>query len=1777
MEGTNHGPQRLSASNPWHRLLQRCDGSSGVLDDLSPGAALSLDAPMARLELTLSSEMWAALRRACDASQVSWETLIRAAWALVLWRHHREEAVCFGSIASGADPLKPWLLVVDPDQSIGAWLEQAEHAARERSQWPEIHEAELAQLWQLSLDTPVFHYVVADTSWCEAPRKPPAPVLLAAPRDASRLELLYATNRLHEAAARRLLVHWSRALHQLSGDLRRSLSSFELCDEEDWAAYRKLNASEARFDGGQTIVSLFEACVAEHADAIAVVAEAETLTYRELDRRANQLAHALVELGAAADVPIGICLERSVEMVVGLLAILKSGSAYLPLDPSYPDARLQQMLDDAQPPVVLVHGPTSGRVPSAGVRVLDLEDRECWSHHSHSAPGVSVYPRQLAYVIYTSGSTGRPKGVMNEHGAVVNRLKWAQAAIGLTPDDRVLQKTPFSFDVSVWEFFWTLMVGARLIVARPEGHKDSAYLVGVIRQHGITLIHFVPSMLQAFLLDRRAPSCQSLKHIICSGEELTAALAKECMARLPAKLHNLYGPTEAAVDVTSWTCERDGNRTFIPIGKPVANTQVYILDAHGNLCPSGVPGELHIGGVQVARGYLGKPELTREKFIPNPFGPPGTRLYKTGDLARLSPEGFIEYLGRIDFQVKLRGLRIELGEIEVALHSHPTLDRAAVILREDRKGDARLVAYLVARSTRRRPSDDELRAMLRRKLPEFMVPSAFVWLAALPLTPSGKLNRNALPPPPAQVSVNKTVEYRSQRERVLCSVLAETLGVEAVEPAGHFFDMGGNSLLAMRAVARLRDRYDLDVPIARFFQHPSARALDQYLEDRSGDARLKRRLSRSLDDASSHQADAVAVIGMAGRFPGAPSVDALWEVISQGSSTISELEAETLDRTIPRELLEDPNYVRARGIAPDYDRFDPAFFGISPREAELMDPQQRILLETAWHALEHAGYVPETIDGLVGVFAGQYSNTYLTRNILTHPEILEALGDLAVLVLNEKDYAATRIAHQLNLFGPAVSVHTACSTSLVAVVEAVFSLRAGRCDVALAGGASVTCPVRSGYLYVDGGMLSADGQTRSFDAAATGTTFNDGAAMVVLKRLSDALRDRDTIHGVIRGAATNNDGGNKASFTAPSVEGQAAVVMSAQRMAGVSARDIGYVEAHGTATPLGDPIEVEALTAAFRKDTADRGFCGLGSVKSNIGHLVCAAGVAGLIKTLYALKHGVLPPTAHFKKPNRNLRLEQTPFFVSAELRPWPREAGKRYLAGVSSFGVGGTNAHLVVEEPPRSSSLPSPRPCQLILCSGKSSTALERNVKQLSGQLCSAAGLNLADAAFTLGCGRSAFDFRCFAVGSSAQEVSERLQDARVHRTPGTQPRLAFLFPGQGAQFAGMGGAIYALDPVFRAVVDECCGQLQPLIDCDLRELLFQPDTSGFSDGQLQQTFITQPALFTIEYAIAQVLLGWGIAPCAMIGHSVGEFVCAVLAGVMSLSDALRLVAARGRLIQELPPGAMLSVRLNAEAVRELLPSELAIASVNSPTLCVVSGPLAAVAKLERTLTERDVVHRRLVTSHAFHSPMMDSAVEPFAKLVREVKLNAPRVPFVSSVTGDWIQPHQATDAHYWARHLRETVLFSQALQRLMKEEYAFIEAGPRATLTTLARQQSPSPRQLLAVPTLGDARETEATWRTLMHSLGQLWSSGVEIDWSNFYANEERYRVPLPTYAFERDVCWIDAAEATPDTARRATVNDGNGHPLSAADTTTQRLIQQQLEVIQRQMNVLRRLQGA
>lgn len=936
--------------------------------------------------------------------------------------------------------------------------------------------------------------------------------------------------------------------------------------------------------------------------------------------------------------------------------------------------------------------------------------------------------------------------------------------------------------------------------------------------------------------------------------------------------------------------------------------------------------------------------------------------------------------------------------------------------------------------------------------------------------------------------------------------------------------------------------------------------------------------------------EAVAVIGMAGRFPGARDIDQFWRNLCDGVESIVHFsDDELLARGVSAHELSDGNYVKAASFLDDVELFDASFFGFNRREAEIIDPQQRIFLETAWEAFENAGYEPTSCTFPIGLYAGVGRNTYERRLGAPNGGISKASA-YQQMIGNDKDYLTTRVAYKLNLRGPGVTVQTACSSSLVAVNFACQSLLMYQCDISLAGGVSINLSMRNGYQYQEGMILSPDGHCRAFDHRAGGTVSGEGVGIVVLKRLSEAIEHGDTIHAVIRGSSINNDGWQKVGYTAPSVNGQAEVIAAAQTLAEVDPETIGYVEAHGTGTSVGDPIEIKALTQAFRAGTDKSNYCAIGAVKTNIGHADAAAGVAGLIKTILALKHKQIPPSLHFERPSPEIDFHNSPFYVNTELKNW-RSHGTPRRAGVSSFGIGGTNAHVILEEAPAIEPTHADQLPQLLLLAAHSEDALDRMARNLAGHFKQHPDACLADVAYTLQVGRKVFSHTRTMAVHDVQDAQRRLSSSDgLSVYTGYQNRrevpVVFLLPGQGSQHPSMAWDVYDSFLPFRRHVDECCEILYAHLGFDLREKLMQP-VSKHSAAELNEAAVAEPAIFAISYSLGKCLEHLDIKPDCLLGYGVGEIAAACLGGVFTLQDALELVAFRAVHMQQLPRGGMLTVQQAESALSARLNSvpAIEIAAVNGPDSCVVAGPAESIELFRQILKTEGIASRAVQYSYAIHSAMMAPLVQPTMDLLTAKYLEPPVTPIISSITGKRLSDEQATNSQYWAKQILETVRFGDSIEHAgITSNSVLLEIGPGQSLSSLVRKHPCCAAGCSVLSTLPHAKLPDSPARHLLATLGRLWQSGVAIEWSKLHGSGRRQRVPLPTYPFQRQKYWLDEpiietedmreapAQIAPDPNTNhfpdlaATANRYAGE--SSTQNDNQQLVQQQLRIMQQQL---------
>ncbi len=1444
-----------------------------------------------------------------------------------------------------------------------------------------------------------------------------------------------------------------------------------------------------------------------------------TLSYAELSERAKaiavQLQHSGVNKGDAVVVPS----LRNGSLCQSLLGILWAGAHYVFIDPDYPKERQQYICDDAGARFGLFEGEES-QLKSSGLSWLKLP----FESNSGSIPESMDDAELPAYIMYTSGSTGKPKGVVVPHRGIT-RLVVNTDYVSFDSSQVFLQLSALSFDASTLEIWGALLNGGTCVLHPENGLISPAVIQETIVSQGITTL-WLTSSLYNTIISENPDTLKSIKQLLTGGEVLSVLHIRKGLSLLPdTKLFNGYGPTENTTFTTIYPIPQElpEQTKRIPIGYPIKGTLCELFDEHLKpIQEIEKEGELIVFGEGVALGYLNRPDLTSERFIEVTCGDGKLRRgYRTGDIVIKNKNGWYDFLQRKDKQVKIDGHRIEPGEIELRLNQLDQIIEARVVVKTGPQGQKRLAAYYVSNAE---TDSSRLRSVLAETLPIFMIPHFFIALPELPKNQNGKLDESKLPDPFSNPS-----EFRNPGNMVAeCwfKILGRKVGLN-----DNFLDAGGTSLEALQLTQLLAKYFKQQLGATFVFEHSTINSQSLFFQPASP-SKPHAEFSNALQMDNRSK---IAVVGMACRLPGAKNVDEYWQNILEGKESISFFKKEELENEIDQADIAHKDYVCAKGIIDDYDRFDAAFFGISPLEAKIMDPQQRIMLQLAWHALEDAGLAKDDQNLQIGVFAGMNWARYFQQYVLNNKEIKETFGLFNASLANESDFLCSRISHKLNLKGPSINVFTACSTGLVAIAQACANIEGGECDAALAGGVSVATPVKSGYIYQEGSMLSKDGHCRPFDIDASGTTFNDGAGFVVLKRLDLAQRDGDIIHAVVKGYAVNNDGKNKASFTAPSVQGQIQVYNAALAKAEIAPESIGFIETHGTATPLGDPIEVKALAESYSLSPQNkRESCAIGSVKSNIGHTIHAAGIASFIKTVKAVESGKIPATLHFTEPNPKLELEKTPFYVNSEVSSWRKESPRR--AAVSSLGVGGTNAHIILEqyhdEERGDETLVEPKtphPGYPIFLSAKDKKALDLLLDDYQKFFAAKPqDDSLLNVSFTSLYYRQHFQYRAALSGSTAGDALKQLANKKSisfgthHGT--SNSKIGFMFSGQGSQRKFMGQWLYQHDDNYHKMIDKGCDIIKSQQGFDLKSILFGTSTSEELD--INQTQIAQPALFLIEYGLAQYLQSSGCTPDFLMGHSIGEFAAAAFAGVMSFEQAVRIVCKRGALMQSCEPGKMLAVMATPDKIEKIVMTGLSLAAVNAPDRLVLSGPEKNIHAAAAELEKNDISCSVLYTSHAFHSEMMEPIVDEFRSFIATMDLAPPETPIFSTATGKLMTAEQATDPSYWAQQIRTSVRFADAISSARKqfadENLAFIEVGPGKVLSTLVNCQNVEAKNHIftAAPSsaIDDSFITEFSG-----SLNSLWASGFKVHWSKFFEGVQPKRIKLPGYAFLPDRHWL------------------------------------------------------
>ena len=1551
----------------------------------------------------------------------------------------------------------------------------------------------------------------------------------------------------------RMAAYYMRLLSRCCADPQSNYGKVRiLTDRERSNLLTRWNHTRTALPASRTLHGLFEdqahrfphriALIHQNADQIENSPVDSHLGFGHLNQRADQLAGMLVRMGIRPGDSVALHTDRNLQGVIGTLGILKAGATVLQMDPEEPNPQQHLSKKNAVAAVILTRRRHMDRWRHPLVICLDVLAR------AEDEPRLNrprLLPCQTAFLLPKTVSRFQRGFAGITHEGLVNYMNWLATSFPLERRHRVLQRAPFTDDVSLTELFWPLTSGAPCILADSGHMGDAASVLKVISDHCITHGHFMPSMLADLETTVSRDTPMQLHLALCGREPLPVSLLKRVSKQLPQlRIVNLYGRPETAVASSFWSGTDFTSACSAPIGRAIANTRCYVLDPFMNPGLPGLPGELYIAGPGLGPGFIHQPARTAAQFVPNPFDDAGERLFKTEDSVCLKADGQLQFLETMTQSMSLRGIRIDRDLIVQNLERHPDIAKAEVMVWHGINHDGCLVAYLVPKKDAGHrcaghrtagPPDDghidpkQVRDHLVRRLPNNQVPEFFEIIEDMPLDEDGRVDKGALPSPRNLVSKwkNRSTRAYSAVEKVLTEIWQRVLVKNQVGVGDNFFDLGGDSLALMAVYQQLPEILAKSLKPMDLFNNPNIEALARFLENQtaSGEQREQENLSpqpKILEGMN------IAVIGMAGRFPGADNPDEFWQNLRNGKSSVSFFSDETLKANhIPESVFQNPNYVKARAVVSDVEGFDAGFFDFTPREAQVTDPQQRLFLECAWQALEDAGYAPEKTRAAIGIFGGIGNNDYLENHIRPNPNIVKAVGHYPIALGNDKDNLCTRISYKLGLTGPSMVVQTACSSSMVAIHQACRALLADDCQLALAGGVALGPLRRGGYMHEEGMLTSPDGHSRAFDKRAQGTVPGQGAGMVVLKRLHQALADGDQVYAVIKGTAINNDGQNKQGYTGYGVEGQAAVIRKAHQHAGISPTAIDYVETSSTASALGDPIEVEALNRVFQTSPKRPNSVALGALKPNIGTLDTASGVAAFMKTVLSLRHGEMVPTIDFDTPNPSIDFDGGPFFVNTSLRPFGDFSRPR-RAGVSSFGMGGTNAHAVLEEAPTvAKRRRRERPWKLIVWSAKSPGALDALTGRLAAFFRKTTPANFADAAYTLQVGRSDFMFRRMLVCRNQTEAVLELDNHSSRILTGSADTasrsVAFMFPGQGSQYQNMGLQLYRTEAVFRMEADRCWKIIRERAP-GLYKGLTGRDRSGVTE-KIHRTYFTQPALFILEYALAKLLISWGIVPKAMIGNSLGEVVAACIAEVFSLEEALEAVVTRGRLMQELPPGDQAIVGLGEEAVQPYLNQKISLAAVINANRCVVAGDKLEIRDLWHLLREKGVFAQRLHAPHAFHSHMVEPIVEPYAKVLSRFKLKAPKIPFISNVTGTWIKDDQATDPWYWARHLREPVRFSQGISHLLEEpNRVLLEVGPEKTLSSLAMQHTSKTRNHRILATMRHPQEDESDLHCLMTTMGRLWLSGVPLHWEALHAGSHHGRIPLPGHPLDRKRHWID-----------------------------------------------------
>lgn len=1509
--------------------------------------------------------------------------------------------------------------------------------------------------------------------------------------------------------------------------------------------------------------TFIEICI-KNPNSIAIETSYKKVSYASLLKKVNRYTFLLLSLRLIEGDRVGIYLTRSPDFVALVIAILRLNLVYVPLDKSLPQKRIEYIINTSKIKYIFTDEKFKFEVD---VRIDDeIPQVYNITHNSKKCIDKLLEEQEInvkeassnndIYIIFTSGSTGNPKGVKMQNNALQNLIKWQiQHFSHKLQSTKTAQCAPINFDVSFQEIFSTLLSVGTLVIIPDNIKINPQQMLDFLNQYKINRL-FLPYVALKNIADFYPNFHRELflDEVITSGEQLiiTDNIRSFFIKNKRAKLINQYGPTETHV-VSYYTLPNNPNvwNSLPPIGRAIDNVNLYVMDDKLNQVNHEEVGELCIGGICLSRGYI-EDTKTSEKFIVH--NTLNERIYKTGDLVKKDKDGLYYYYGRADTQVKIRGYRVELGEIEYTLNKHPLVTNCVVSILKDQSGVDRLVATVLLNKSLCKEYDISydnqiqdrskifkiLYPFLQENIPEYMIPVYYNIVSSIPITQTGKIDRQnfifSFYPRP-RIS-NTYLKPRNDLEKELQKVWQEVLQIEDVGIEDNFFDLGGHSLLLVILYNNIKNTLKVDFPIVDLLTYPNIQAFSDHLC--ISQTNLNTPQQEFITNGNSIQCNNlndIAIIGMSCKFPGADNIEEFWENLINATESINQFNKESKDLTSLEKII------YAGGVINDIEKFDYDFWGYSKREAELMDPQHKLFLTCAWEAMENAGYDYTTSKSIIGVYAGCGPSTYLQNNLLPKLQrsksisFVKSIDELTILMGNYSEYLTTKLSYKLNLCGPSINVQSACSTGLVAIHLACKSIINQECEVAIAGAATVVVPQESGYVYQEEMMYSKDGHCRPFDANSSGTVFSNGVGVVILKPLQQAQADGDRIYAIIKGSCVNNDGNRKVGYTATSSVAQESLINKLLRASDVDAKDIDYIETHGTGTTLGDPIEVAALSKVLGK--SNKKYCGIGSVKSNIGHLAWSSGIAGLIKATLGIYNSKLLPTINFKDLNPKIYIDNTPLYVVDKLSNYDKHH-RLFTSGVTSLGLGGTNAFILLQQYTTYKELQSVQynnTTHIITFSAKSELSLRKLLKSTATYLDSnKQHLLLQDVSYTRNKRRKHFDeYRISFIVNSINDLKNQLQEAsndcyslqdNVSKKliiPTTLQKknlkIAFLFSGHGTQYIGMALSAYNNIPQFKLYYDECALLVKQHINLSVVDYLSQEQQ--ISVGNIVKE---QLVLFSIGYSLYKCFESLTIIPEYLAGHSLGEIVAACAANVFSLSDAIRIVITRASLLEQLPADSeMISVATDSITVIQVAKSmNISIAAENSKYMTVFSGKKSKINKFKSYLNSNNTAYEELNISRAGHSSEIDNILSEYKKFLCTIKYNTPQIKIFSNVTGE-ILCDELTNPDYWCNQIRNTVQFKKIIDNLYKNDVTcFIEIGPSSTLLSLIFGHNPDSNRLY-LPLMRNGFQDEVQF---LKSLSVLYYYCTNINWENWHKYYTGQIVSLPTYQFDKKKCWIDAS---------------------------------------------------